>query len=133
MIQHVNVNIDGFYIRAMKGASVLDAALEYGICIPHLCRVPELPDIGACRLCIVEHVQNGRMKITTSCTLRVQEGYEGYRPKPQHLARSLHKEGRAIDVTCKEMSLEELARLCWVAGFDWVFHEPDHVHCSVRR
>ena len=53
---------------------MLDTAIEYGICIPHLCHVPYLSDIGACRLCIVEHVVNGRSKITTSCTLNVEEG-----------------------------------------------------------
>ena len=73
MIQQVTVNIDGALIRAAKGSSVLDAALDAGICIPHLCRIPYIEDIGACRLCIVEHVVNGRSKITTSCTLLVQE------------------------------------------------------------
>ena len=51
---------------------------------------------------------------------------------------SLHKEGRAIDVTCDQMPLEELAKLCWISGFDWVYYEArkgkgPHIHCSVRR
>jgi len=74
MPQYVNVNIDGATIHAIKGTSVLDTAVEYGICIPHLCHVPNLSDIGACRLCIVEHVVNGRSNITASCTLNVNEG-----------------------------------------------------------
>ena len=74
MQQYVTLTIDGATSRAAKGASVLDAAMEYGICIPHLCHVPNLSDIGACRLCIVENVSNGRSKVTTSCTLKVQEG-----------------------------------------------------------
>ena len=74
MLQYVNVDIDGALIRAVRGASVLDTAIEYGICIPHLCHVPHLSDIGACRLCIVEHVRNGRSTVTTSCTLKVEEG-----------------------------------------------------------
>ena len=74
MLQYVNVNIDGATIHAIKGTSVLDTAVEYGICIPHLCHVPNLSDIGACRLCIVEHVVNGRSNITASCTLNVNEG-----------------------------------------------------------
>ena len=74
MAQYVTVNINGAQIRAAKGTSVLDAALASGICIPHLCRVPYIEDLGACRLCIVEHVVNGRSKVTTSCTLYVQEG-----------------------------------------------------------
>ncbi len=74
MTQHVTININGLDIIIAKGLSVLDAALENGICIPHLCRVPYLEDIGACRLCIVEHIKDGRSKVTTSCTLLVQEG-----------------------------------------------------------
>ena len=74
MQQYVNVDIDGAIIKATRGASVLDTAVEYGICIPHLCHVPGLSDIGACRLCIVEHIVNGRSKVTASCTLNVQEG-----------------------------------------------------------
>jgi formate dehydrogenase alpha subunit len=74
MLQYVDVTIDGAIIRAAKGTSVLDTAIEYGICIPHLCHVAHLSDIGACRLCIVEHVVNGKAKVTTSCTLNVQEG-----------------------------------------------------------
>src|SRR5512137_1769285 len=74
MEQYVNVSIDGAEVRAVKGATVLDTAVEYGICIPHLCHVPGLSDMGACRLCIVENVVNGKGKITASCTLNVQEG-----------------------------------------------------------
>lgn len=74
MQQYVKVSIDGAIIKAVRGASVLDTAVEYGICIPHLCHVPGLPDIGACRLCIVEHIVHGRSKVTASCTLNVEEG-----------------------------------------------------------
>ena len=73
MTPQVTINIDGAKIRVTKGSSVLDAALEHGTCIPHLCRVPYIESICACRLCIVEHVVNGWSKVTTSCTLLVQE------------------------------------------------------------
>lgn len=68
-------------------------------------------------------------------TLEVQDAY---RPAGIHNPRSLHKEGRAIDITCDELGLEKLACLAWGAGFDWVLYEAgsrgngDHVHCSVR-
>ncbi len=74
MLHYVTVNIDGADIHAPKGSSVLEVAIEYGICIPHLCHVPGLSDMGACRLCIVEYITNGRSQVTTSCTLTVQEG-----------------------------------------------------------
>lgn len=74
MLQNVNININGADIKTTKGRSVLEVAIEYGICIPHLCHVPGLSDMGACRLCIVENIVEGRARITTSCTLNVQEG-----------------------------------------------------------
>jgi len=66
------------------------------------------------------------------------EVHDAYRPAGIHNKRSLHKEGRALDVTCDQFSLEKLAKLCWAAGFDWVYYEANrrkgaHVHCSVRR
>ena len=70
-----------------------------------------------------------------SATLKVQDTY---RAAGIHNPRSLHKEGRAIDLTCDKLGLEELAKLCWMAGFDWVYYEAKakggaHVHCSVKR
>ncbi len=67
-------------------------------------------------------------------TLKVQDSY---RAEGVHAVKSLHKEGRAIDVTCDELGLEKLAKLCWAAGFDWVYNEAPqrggaHVHASVR-
>lgn len=66
--------------------------------------------------------------------LKVQDAY---RPSGIHATTSLHRQGRAIDLTCDELGLEMLAKLCWVAGFDWVYYEAprkggQHVHCSVR-
>jgi formate dehydrogenase (NADP+) beta subunit len=52
--QTVTLTIDGRPVDAPAGASVLEAALEAGIYIPHLCHHPDLPPGGACRLCLVE-------------------------------------------------------------------------------
>ena len=59
---------------------------------------------------------------------------DAYRPDGIHVPKSLHREGRALDLTSTDITLERLAALCWVAGFDWVYYEsrPEHVHCSVR-
>lgn len=66
--------------------------------------------------------------------LKVQDAY---RVEGIHASRSLHKEGRALDLTAEGVSLEKLAKLCWAAGFDWVYYESPkrggaHIHCSVR-
>lgn len=91
----------------------------------------------------------------SNATLRVQEAY---RPDSIHAVNSLHKEGRALDLTCPDLdpsipktnpkdpkqviptpqSLEILAKLCWAAGFDWVLYEVPknngvHIHASVKR
>ncbi|MBR3085695.1 MAG: hypothetical protein IKH04_04760 [Kiritimatiellae bacterium] len=84
----------------------------------------------------------------SNATLRVQECY---RPSGIHSTLSLHKEGRALDLTCPMLdpdnpnpekptlkSLEILAKLAWAAGFDWVYFEVPrnsgpHIHASVRR
>ncbi len=69
-------------------------------------------------------------------TLKVQDAY---RPEGVHSPNSLHREGRAVDLTGEGISIEEIACLAWAAGFDWVYHEKGnrrngpHVHASVRR
>lgn len=66
----IKIIIDGKEILAKSGDSVLLAALNAGIYIPHLCHHPDLPDIGSCRLCLVQYEGN----IVPSCTLKVQDG-----------------------------------------------------------
>lgn len=74
MQEYVNITIDGAKVRAIKGSTVFDTASAYGVCIPHLCHLRNASGLGACRLCIVEVIKNGRGKITTSCTLEAKEG-----------------------------------------------------------
>lgn len=64
--------INGKEIEAREGVSVLDAALEAGIFIPHLCKHPDLEAVGGCRLCVVE--VEGQEEIVPSCKLTAQEG-----------------------------------------------------------
>ena len=70
----VTITVDRATIQTYEGASVLEAALEAGICIPNLCHMPTVSPIGACRVCIVEVVEDGRRKMTASCTLEARDG-----------------------------------------------------------
>ncbi|MFH1488697.1 MAG: 2Fe-2S iron-sulfur cluster-binding protein [Pseudomonadota bacterium] len=130
MIQQVTINIDGALIRAAKGSSVLDAALGYGICIPHLCRVPNSSDIGACRLCIVEHIENGRSKVTTSCTLLVKEGMvilsntEKIRKLRRNVAELLVAEAP------NSRAIQDIAIRCGVKEVRYPFRNSDCVLCG---
>ena len=59
-------------IEAREGQSILDAALEAGIFIPHLCSHPDLEAKGGCRLCVVEI--EGKDKPLPACTTMPSEG-----------------------------------------------------------
>ena len=71
--------------------------------------------------------------------LKVQEAYREASDKRKiHLETSLHREGRALDLTSEVLGLGDLAKLCWQAGFDFVLYEVPsnggrHIHCSVKR
>ena len=130
MLQYINVSIDGAIIRAVKGRSVLDTAIEYGICIPHLCHVPYLSDIGACRLCIVEHVDNGRSRTTTSCTLNVQEGMvimtntDKIRKLRRNLAELL------VAQAPNSRAIQDIALRCGVKEVRYPFRNENCVLCG---
>lgn len=68
----IKLNIDGRDIEAQEGKSILEASLDAGVYIPHLCHHPDLSPIGACRLCIVEvECMEG---LPTSCTTPASDG-----------------------------------------------------------
>jgi NADH dehydrogenase/NADH:ubiquinone oxidoreductase subunit G len=130
MTPHVTVNVDGARIRAAKGSSVLDAALGYGICIPHLCHLPYISDIGACRLCIVEHVENGRSKITTSCTLLVQEGMviRSNTEKIMKLRRNIAE--LLVAEAPNSRAIQDIAVRCGVKEVRYPFRNNDCILCG---
>ena len=71
-------------------------------------------------------------------TLKIQDAYRAADKNKIHLAVSLHCEGRAVDLTCDQISLSDLAKLAWQSGFDFVLYEKPvksglHLHCSVKR
>ena len=83
----VSIEIDGKRLQVEEGTNLLEAALQNGIYIPHLCHHPDLPDIGSCRLCIVE--VKGRQGVCPSCRLEAEEGMEIRTDSPEirHLRR----------------------------------------------
>jgi len=67
----VSFTIDGLEFTANEDMTVLEAALENGIYIPHLCHHPDLAPAGMCRLCMVE-IDGRRMVI--SCKTPLKDG-----------------------------------------------------------
>ncbi|MCR5137489.1 MAG: FAD-dependent oxidoreductase [Oscillospiraceae bacterium] len=68
----VTIFIDGRALRIEEGTNILEAALQNGIYIPHLCHHPDLLDLGSCRLCIVE--VEGQEGVQPSCKLAASDG-----------------------------------------------------------
>jgi len=67
----VRLQIDGYMIEAKEGQNVLQAALDAGIYIPHLCYHPDLTPLGNCNLCSVEI--EGESGIVKSCEIVVKD------------------------------------------------------------
>lgn len=68
----VKLTVNGQSVQAREGMSVLDAALEAGVYIPHLCSHPDLETQGGCNLCVVEI--EGREGVHKSCQIPAEEG-----------------------------------------------------------
>ena len=68
----ISLTINGTHASAPEGASVLDAVLAAGIDLPHLCKDPDQPAIGACRTCIV-HIE-GAKPYPAACHTPIREG-----------------------------------------------------------
>ncbi|MHC4409537.1 MAG: 2Fe-2S iron-sulfur cluster-binding protein, partial [Planctomycetota bacterium] len=66
----MQISIDGSNFAVDPSATVLEAALDNDIFVPHLCHDPDLTPAGVCRLCLVE--VDGRM--VTACNTPVTEG-----------------------------------------------------------
>ena len=130
MLHYLTINIDGADIKAPKGTSVLDAAMEYGICIPHLCHVPGLSDIGACRLCIVEHITNSHSKITASCTLTVQDGMV-IRSNTDKVKRLRHNIAELLVAKApNSRAIQDIAVRCGVKAVRYPFRNENCILCG---
>jgi formate dehydrogenase beta subunit len=103
-LETIKLIIDGKDIETKKGNTILEASLEGGIYIPHLCHHPDLSPIGACRLCIVEVA--GMAGLPTSCTTPAENGMtvmtkSGNIDKMRRLAMELMLAGHPPDCgTC---------------------------------
>src|SRR5882724_9498773 len=68
----VNVTIEGTQIAVPKGTTILEAAKQAGVLVPHYCYHPSLPSPAVCRMCLVE-VEKAP-KLLPACVTTVAEG-----------------------------------------------------------
>jgi bidirectional [NiFe] hydrogenase diaphorase subunit len=97
------LKIDGKLVPAREDQTILQAARDAGVSIPTLCQLDGVTDVGACRLCLVELGESGRLM--PSCTTKV---------------------GEDMDVRTTSDRLEEYRRMI----VELLFAERNHI-CSV--
>jgi NADH-quinone oxidoreductase subunit G len=68
----VNVTIDGVQIAVPKGTTIIEAAKQAGVLVPHYCYHPSLPSPAVCRMCLVE-VEKAP-KLMPACVTAVADG-----------------------------------------------------------
>lgn len=68
----VNLTINNKKIAAEEGQTILEAAKQNNIMIPHFCYLEGVHQIGSCRICVVE--VEGAKTLQASCMVTVQEG-----------------------------------------------------------
>lgn len=66
------IRLDGEYVRADEGLTILEVARANGKYIPTLCHVDGLTAMGGCRLCLVE--VSGSSRLLPSCSTYVSDG-----------------------------------------------------------
>ena len=134
----VAIEIDGKQLQVEEGMNLLEAALQNGIYIPHLCHHPDLPDIGSCRLCIVE--VEGEEGVQPSCKLTAREGMKATTNSPRiaelrKLAMELLLAAHPEDCsTCPKYGRCELQTLIqYMGGFGHPDAHPGQGLCPERQ
>ena len=80
----VKITIDGKEVTTVKGKTVIQAAAEVGVAIPHYCYHTKLSIAGNCRMCLVEIEKMPKLQI--ACNTLVAEGMNVLTQSPKVLA-----------------------------------------------
>ena len=70
----VGLTIDGKFVEASEGATLLEAARRAGASIPTLCHMEGIRPLTSCMLCVVKDVKSGRL--LPSCSVEIEDGME---------------------------------------------------------
>jgi bidirectional [NiFe] hydrogenase diaphorase subunit len=129
--QKISIRIDGEYVHAVEGQTILDAAQAAGKFIPALCYMKGLTAVGACRLCMVELAGVGRL--FPACTTPVQEGMsvttqsvklKGYRKIALELLFSERNHYCSVCVSNGHCELQGLAQKLGVTNVRYPYAYP---------
>lgn len=68
----IHATVNGVDVALPAGTTIVEAAAHIGTYIPTLCGLPEVSDIGACRVCVVE--VEGIERLVPACNTAIEEG-----------------------------------------------------------
>lgn len=66
------INVNNTKLEANQGDTILDVLNRNGIKVPTLCHIKDVMPTGACRMCVVEDADSG--KLITSCSYPAADG-----------------------------------------------------------
>jgi NADH-quinone oxidoreductase subunit G len=126
----IKMIIDGREVVTTKGKTVIQAAAEEGIAIPHYCYHPKLTIAGNCRMCLVEIEKMPKLQI--ACNTQVAEGMSVLTQSPKVLgARKAVMEFLLINhpVDCP---ICDQAGECWLQDY-YMQHDRQESRFSERK
>ena len=127
----ISIRIDGEYIKATEGQSILEAAWASGRVIPALCYMKGLSAVGACRLCMVEVA--GVNRLLPACTTPAEDGMavtttsprlQTYRKVALELLFAERNHVCAVCVSNNHCELQALAQRCGVTNVRYAYSFP---------
>ncbi|MGD1036510.1 MAG: 2Fe-2S iron-sulfur cluster-binding protein [Roseiarcus sp.] len=125
------ITIDEQPVPFKPGQTILQAALDAGVYIPHLCHHPEFAPHGSCKLCTI--VVNGRH--ASACALRAAPGQEIEVDTPElhayrrTLVQMLFVEGNHFCPGCEKSGNCQLQAL----GYEFEMMTAHFVHFFPNR
>jgi bidirectional [NiFe] hydrogenase diaphorase subunit len=128
------LTIDGKLVSARAEETILQAASDAGISIPTLCHLDGLTDVAACRLCLVEIGEQGRLQ--AACVTKVAEDMvvhtdtERLRRYRRTIVELFFAERNHVCSVCVANGDCELQDLAVAVGMDHV--ELDYLHPDCR-
>ncbi|KPJ53708.1 hypothetical protein AMJ39_03515 [candidate division TA06 bacterium DG_24] len=127
----INLTIDGQQISVEEGTTILEACEQLGIRIPTLCYHKSLAPYGACRVCLVELVQNGRSRIQASCVYPAQEGLE-VRTNTERVLKTRRLMLELLLARCPETEhIQEMAREMGIEETRFPKKDDDCILCGL--
>jgi formate dehydrogenase major subunit len=134
----ITLTIDGKKVKGQSEDSVLQICQKNGIYVPTLCHLDGLPDIGSCRMCIVDIQGPGRPRVSTACTTPATDGMVVNTSTPninamrKNILELLLSEGNHHCMYCLSSGDCELQDLAYRSGIEHIrFPRPSNEKSSI--